>query len=89
MLKRYWLVANPENRFGPKNLGVTAFSVLQAKSLIIEELRRLGWQQIPDEQINEAEIIENIDIQELDQLHVIPNIGIVTRQGVWFPNCNS
>ena len=89
MLKRYWLVIFPENRYGQGNLGVTAFSAIQAKSLAREELRKLRWEEISDDEINRAEIVENIDIRELDQNHVIPNMGVVSRQGMWFPNCNS
>jgi hypothetical protein len=28
---------------------------------------------------------EDIDIRSLDQGHVIPNMGVVTNRGVWFP----
>ncbi|MBL7738242.1 MAG: hypothetical protein JNK14_03425 [Chitinophagaceae bacterium] len=89
MLNRYWLVICPENRRGPKNLGVTAFTAIQAKTIAKEELRRLGWQHISDDEVDRAEVVENINITELDQNHVIPNMGVVARQGVWFPNCNS
>jgi hypothetical protein len=30
-------------------------------------------------------IKEDVDIRSLDQNHVIPNMGIVTDRGVWFP----
>jgi hypothetical protein len=30
-------------------------------------------------------IKEGVDIRSLDQAHVIPNIGVVSRRGVWFP----
>jgi hypothetical protein len=89
MLKRYWLVICPAMWNGPKNLGVTAISIDQAKSLAIVELDKLGWKQLPYFEINHAEFIEDVDIRELDQNHVIPNIGVVSKQGVWFPNCNS
>jgi len=38
MLKRYWFIIFPENAYGPKNLGVTAFSEAQAKSIAKQEL---------------------------------------------------
>jgi hypothetical protein len=28
---------------------------------------------------------EDIEMRSLDQGHVIPNMGVVTRRGVWFP----
>lgn len=88
MLKRYWLIIYPENRYSAKNIGVTAFSVNQAKALTKLELNRLGWC-IAADKIDEAEVIENIDIRMLDQRHVIPYMGVVARLGVWFPNCNA
>ncbi|EAZ97904.1 hypothetical protein MELB17_13567 [Marinobacter sp. ELB17] len=30
--------------------------------------------------------IENIDVQTLDRDHVIPNMGVCTERGIWFPN---
>lgn len=89
MLKRYWLVLYPVHRYGPRNIGITAFSPEQAKSLAKNAMENLGWQDISEEKINQAEIIENIDIRKLDTGHVIPNVGVVSRLGVWFPNCNS
>lgn len=80
MLKRYWLVIYPENKYGPGNLGVTAFSVAEAKGLSLEELQKLGWDHISSQIINNAEAIENIDVRELDQNHVIPNIGVVSGE---------
>jgi len=31
------------------------------------------------------EIIENINVAELDQKHLVPNAGVVVVRGVWFP----
>jgi len=30
-------------------------------------------------------IKKDVDIRSLDQGHVIPNMGVVTNRGVWFP----
>jgi hypothetical protein len=89
MLKRYWLVIDSNNKFGPKNWGVSAISTSQARNLIKDTARSLGWTHISSRDIDEAEIIENIDLNILDQNHVIPNIGIVVHLGVWFPNYNT
>lgn len=89
MLKRYWIVISPLNWNGPKNFGVTAPSINHARSLAILEMQKLGWTHFTDSEIMQAKFIEDIDIRELDQDHVIPNIGVVSRQGVWYPNCNS
>lgn len=89
MLKRYWLVIHPESRYGPKNVGITAYSPAQARTFAKEVLQKTVGANIPEALFNEGEIIENIDIRQLDQSHVIPNMGVVSRIGVWFPNCNS
>jgi hypothetical protein len=88
MLKRYWLILSPDDKFGPRNLGVTAFSSGQAISLLKEALTNMGATYSKDV-IDKAEIVENIDVRTLDQNHVLPNIGVVSRQGVWFTNLNS
>ncbi|WP_336518558.1 hypothetical protein [Pollutibacter soli] len=87
MLKRYWIVVFPENRYGPKNFGVTAFSEKHARELTKQQLFKLGWPSF-DTEIDKAEIIENVDTRILDQDHVIPNMGVAIWQGLWFPNCN-
>jgi hypothetical protein len=89
MLKRYWIILSPNNRFGANNIGVTAVTLQQAKTLVKENLRNLGWTQVLEESIDNAEAIENIDIRTLDENHVVPNIGVVSRQGIWYPNLNS
>ena len=31
------------------------------------------------------ECVEDVDVSQLDQGHVIPNMGIVVDRGIWFP----
>ena len=31
-------------------------------------------------------IVEDVDVRDLDQNHVVPNTGPVNFRGVWFPN---
>lgn len=72
LLIRFWF----ETRKG-YGIGVTAFSLADAEFLI--EQANLN---------NEYEILkvtENIDIQTLDQGHVIPNMRPPNFRGVWFP----
>ena len=89
MLKRYWLILYPDNRFGQGNIGVTAITSQQAKTLVKDALQAAGWTHIPADSLDKAEVIENIDIRALDENHILPNIGVVSRIGVWFPNLNS
>lgn len=30
-------------------------------------------------------VIEDVDVSQLDANHVLPNMGVVTVRGVWFP----
>ena len=88
MLKRYWFIIYPEDRFGPRNIGVTANSKSEAISLIVDSLTKINLTERLVNLNDRTESIENIDIRLLDQNHVVPNMGVVTWKGVWFPNLN-
>ena len=76
-LRRYWFESS-------RNLGVgvTAYSLSDAKIILNSAIRR---QQVDVEIIN---TIENVNIQDLDQGHVIPNMNPPNFRGVWFPMLN-
>lgn len=38
--------------------------------------------------LTETNVIENIDVSQLDQNHVLPNIGAPNVRGIWYPNLN-
>ncbi|MEZ5344751.1 MAG: hypothetical protein R2681_04255 [Pyrinomonadaceae bacterium] len=72
-LRRYWFKSG--KHFG---IGVTAFSRADAEFLVkkadlSEQLKYV------------TEVIENVDIRNLDQGHVIPNMSPPNFRGVWFP----
>ena len=77
LLKRYWF--KTKKHFG---IGVTAYSLDDAKSLAEEAAHYFG------ESYELLEIIENVDVQTLDQGHIIPNMGAPNFRGVWYPNLN-
>ena len=62
--------------------GVTAWSVEDALRLISAE----GYG-IPSD-LNRIRIQENVSFAELDQFHVVPNMGPMVMRGVWYPRCN-
>ena len=75
LLIKYWFQA--EEGMG---VGVTAYNLEDAISLIkLESI-------VEDFKPKLDTYIENINIQELDQNHVIPNMGVCSIRGVWFPN---
>lgn len=73
LLTRYWF--RTEKGFG---VGVTAYSLDDAKDLIATESF------VSEEKI--LAVIENVDIRDLDQGHVIPNMGPPNVRGIWYPN---
>ena len=75
LLTRFWF-ASEEGR----GIGVTAYSLEDAINLIKSQDIAMMFKP------KFESYIENIDIQKLDQNHVIPNMGICTNRGVWFPN---
>lgn len=77
MLKRYWFIVYPADRFGPKNIGVTANSKAAAISFIRDAFAKSRLNEVYPPVDETTETIENINIQFLDQNHVIPNIGVV------------
>jgi hypothetical protein len=81
MLKRFWFQFEPFTEPTPLNFGcgVTAFSYDDAVSLINDEVfDREGLPKI-------VRVIENVSPNELDQNHVIPNMGSVLVRGIWWP----
>jgi hypothetical protein len=84
---RYWFVIFPGDRYGRGNIGVSAYTVEQAKSIIANEASRDFYVAEISKDLNDnTEIIEDIDIRLLDKGFVIPNMGVVTFVGIWWPN---
>lgn len=76
-LTRYWVEYSEPRPFLAKlGVGVTAFDVNDAISLISSSLSVGG---------EVAHIRANIDVRDLDQNHIVPNMGAPSDRGVWFP----
>ncbi len=73
LLRRFWFPGQ-----GCLGVGVTAFTREEASALAEQTAARLGWHL-------EGEVLEDVDVRTLDQQHVIPNMGICSNRGVWFP----
>jgi len=73
-LTKYWF--KTESGLG---IGVTAYSVEDAISIIRGQETAMNFNPIF------TSYIQNINITELDQNHIIPNMGICTNRGIWYP----
>ena len=80
MLRRYWIHLRNADQFAGLQMGcgVTAFDLDDALAL----LRTHG---IGDQSLDVETVIEDVDVHVLDPSHVLPNMGVVTRRGIWFP----
>ncbi len=80
MYFRYWFTFKHSARPTPLNLGcgVTAESKQAAIDLV--KNRVFGGNEFEIEKI-----VENVAISEMDQGHVIPNMGNPVLRGIWFP----
>jgi hypothetical protein len=76
LLHRYWFEVK-----GAWGYGVTAYSEEDARNLILAAEGK-EWDR------NLIRVIVDIDVRNLDQGHVIPNMGPPNLRGVWFPMLN-
>lgn len=72
-LRRFWF-RRPVG-FG---YGVTAYSDEDAERLLEQAGLTRDW----------VEVVEDVDVSKLDSGHVLPNVGLVSVRGVWFPALN-
>ncbi len=59
--------------------GVTAYGLDDTLGLI--QQRIFNGKSLPEIET----LIEDVDVRNLDQKHVIPNMRVVTERGIWFP----
>lgn len=74
-MTRYWF-----NTQSGRGVGVTAYDYDDAVAMVTEEEFIMGMSP------NFDNYIESVDIRTLDQNHVIPNMGVCSIRGIWFPN---
>ena len=79
LLHRYWFDTKGKGHLG---FGVTAYSLEDATTLVDDVAKRLGLS------AEVIKIVEDVDVRDLDQNHVVPNMGPPNFRGVWFPNLN-
>ncbi|KGT81510.1 hypothetical protein MA20_01815 [Bradyrhizobium japonicum] len=79
-MKVLWL----ELRDVPGGFGITARDWQDAMYLLAEARGVLRGQPAEESMIESSTDVRSID--DLDQDHVVPNMGTMLRRGVWFPN---
>jgi hypothetical protein len=85
-LRRFWFEFSPSDRLTCLNMGcgVTAFDYDDALYLLknrVLESQLLDLEDLPIV----SRVVEDVDVSQLDAAHVLPNMGLVTERGVWFP----
>lgn len=79
LLTPYWIELDRYTELA-SFVGVTAYSMDDVIFLLKEQLFR------KEEMPRIKNVIENIQPKDLDQNHVVPNMGPITERGVWYPN---
>ena len=80
-LQTYWF-SFPENPYFPIGLGVTAWSLSDAYAM----LEANGYDY--HKRASRLEVREGVMVTDLDQNHVVPNMGPIVVRGVWYPALN-
>ena len=80
MLVRYWFMFKniPPAEALSLGCGVTAFSKEDALEMIRSRV-------FANKSFEVSEIIENVDVSKITDLHIRPNMGIPVVRGIWFP----
>jgi hypothetical protein len=83
MLKMFWFKFEADSKLWPTALnlgcGVTAYNYEDAVNILKE--RVFAGKPFP----KVSELLLDVNVQDLDPGHVVPNMGVVTQRGVWFP----
>jgi hypothetical protein len=87
-MRRYWFILDIDQPYGTRNIGVTTFSEEDARTFAEQAINNFSWPDHYRLMLTSAECMVDINVQLLDQDHVIPNIGAVTFRGVWWPRMN-
>jgi hypothetical protein len=82
-LRRFWFRIDGDTPSLPAGAalgcGVTAIDRADAEQLVRSAV--FGGGSLP----SFVEVVEDVDVHELDEGHVVPNMGDPSLRGVWFP----
>jgi hypothetical protein len=79
LLTAFWIV--PPSPHGPLGFGVTAWSLDDALRII----RALGYGRYLPDGLSALVIREGVTVADLDQPHVVANMGPIVVRGMWYP----
>jgi hypothetical protein len=79
-LHRFWVRFDDGRPSLGLGMGVTGVDRADAESLLAASIF-LSGQPLP----TIREVIEDVDVRDSDQSHVVPNMGDPSIRGVWFP----
>jgi hypothetical protein len=79
LLIPFWII--PPAGLHPLGFGVTAHSLADALRI----LRAYGYE-LPAQEAG-LRVVPNIRVADLDQNHVVPNMGPIVVRGLWYPFC--
>lgn len=77
MLIPFWIV--PPSKHGPLGFGVTAHSLADALHII----ETAGYS-LPEDR-STLRITERVRVSDLDEPHVVWNMGAIVVRGIWYP----
>lgn len=80
-LRRFWFVFDQIDSFRALSIGcgVTAYDHDDALQIMRKKI--FEGHAVPHIQ----KCIADVDVSTLDSGHVLPNMGVVVRRGIWFP----
>lgn len=78
----YW-ISFPDDETFPMGFGVTAYSLEEAYFM----LEQFGYDY--HKRAVRVDVKVNVRWDELDKLHVHPNMGPIVVRGIWYPHLNS
>ena len=78
-LTAYWIVSPLPH--APLGFGVTARSLDDALAII----RALDYGRFLPDDVGSLRVTVNVRVADLDQGHIVPNMGPIVYRGMWYP----
>ncbi len=78
-LRQFWFEFVPVKSSFRNWVGVTAIDLEDAKIIVSQRLFDGG--ELPELR----KVIEDVEFSDLDQGHVVPNMGVPIYRGIWYP----